>query len=193
MQKTVPILILCVLLLPVAVYADKQDISDMDGTDWTEWQSFQKYSFISGFMAGADNVVTNNIQTQDSKYDSDMASKVFYSYIVLDDKKPKNSFSRKEVALLLGNQTEGLNIGLYRYAILGITNGQLVEGLNTFYGDFKNKQIKLRDAVYVVKQQIKGASPEEVEAILRFLRADRDYKNLFYTDKDGKKTLAIFP
>jgi hypothetical protein len=95
--------------------------------------------------------------------------------------------------LLLNNQTDGLNTGLYSYGIIEITNGQLVEGLNAFYNDFKNKQVKIWDAIYVVKKQIKGASTEEIEAVLQFLRVDKDYKNLPYTDKDGKRKCATFP
>jgi hypothetical protein len=193
MRSVILALIFCFLLFSVAFSADKQEISSMDGTDWTEWTLLQKHSFVSGFISGAHYVLRNNTQRQDDKYDSDKASKVFVAYILPDEKKPKNTFSRTEVGLLLDNQTEGLNTGLYRYAIFEITNGQLVEGLNAFYGDFKNKQVKLWDAIYVVKKQIKGASTEEIEAVLQFLRADRDYKKLPYTDKDGKKKWATFP
>lgn len=193
MRRAILVLVVWFAFLPGIASADKQDISTMDGTDWAEWTMLQKHSFISGFIAGSAYVLRNNIQPQDDKYDSDKASKMFWVYWVPDDKKPKNTFSRNEVSLLLGNQAEGLNASLYRYAIIEITNGQLVEGLNAFYSDFKNKQIKLSDAVYVVKKQVKGASAEDIETVLQFLRADKDYKKLTYTDKDGKKKWATFP
>lgn len=118
---------------------------------------------------------------------------MFLSYAAPDNKKPKNTFSRKEVALLLGYSIESSNNHLYRYSTMGTTNAQFVEGIDAFYGDFKNKQIKLSEAVYVVKKQIKGASPDEIEAILQFLRSDGDLKKLWYTDKDGKKKYADYP
>lgn len=194
MKIIIYVLIAFIFFFPPFSYAEiKQELSKMDGTDWAEWQPIQKYSFISGFMAGAHYVLTNNTQDIDDNFDREKASNVFISYFLPDAKKPKNSYSRKEVALLLGNQTNDTNISLSRYAIFQITNGQLVEGLNAFYGDFKNKQIKITDAVYVVKKQIKGASDEETEAVLQFLRADKDFKKLSYTDKDGKKKYASFP
>ena len=188
-------LILTVILLisPLRVLAEKQEITDIDGTDWSEWQPFQKYSFISGFMAGSSYVINNNYQSQDEKYNSDKANKIYWSYLLPDEKKPKNNFSRKEVSSIIDYQSEEFNGELSRYAIIGITNGQLVEGLNTLYADFKNKQIKIKDALYAVRKQIKGASTEETEAILQYLRSDKDRKKLFYIDKDGKKKYVSFP
>lgn len=187
------VFIFFLLICPINADAELQDVSNFDGNNWTEWQASQKYSFISGFIAGTASVVRTNLQAQDEKHDSEKASQIYYSYLIPDEKKPKNTFSRKEVSLLLENRKEDFNADLYRHMIIGITNGQIVEGLNLFYGDFKNKQIKLEDAIYVVKKQIKGGTAEEIEAILQYLRTDKDFKKLFYTDKDGKKKYVRFP
>ena len=193
MKKSFFVSTIFLLVFPLYVHAQKQDVSKFDGNDWREWEDFRKYSFISGFIAGTNYLVKCNIQTQEEEYDSDKASEVFISYVVPNEKKPKNTFSRKEVSLLLGNTKEDFNSSLFRYTIFGITNDQIVDGLELLYIDFKNRQIKLNDAIYVVKKQIKGASPEEVEAILQYLRAEKDYKKLFYTDKEGKKKYVPFP
>ena len=124
---------------------------------------------------------------------SNPAWNVFFSYTYPDEKKPKKTFSRSEVALLLNYQLANRNIGLHQYSISGVTNDQLIDGLNVLYGDFKNKGIKIRDAIYIVKKQIKGASSEDIEAALQYLRADKDDSKRFYTDKDGKKKYVSFP
>jgi len=41
-----------------------------------------------------------------------------------------------------------------------ITVGQIKDGTNVFYNDFSNRRIKIVDAIYVVKTQIKGNDPE---------------------------------
>ncbi len=86
------------------------------------------------------------------------------------------------------------NERLSPYGVYEITVGQLYEGLTLFYDDFKNKQLKLPAAIYVVKKQIKGASAEEIEAIMQWLRDDsKDFRKRFVIDKEGKKKFVAFP
>lgn len=194
MKNLIFILLILVLLFPPSAIAEMQDVSKFDGNDWRGWDILLKYSFIGGFIAGTAYVIENNMQSQDKNFDSDKASKVYFQhYFVPDDKKPKNTFSRNEVSLLLGKRKEYFNVSLISYIIFEISNDQIVDGLNLLYNDFKNRQIKLKDAIYIVKKQIKGASPEEMEAIFQYLRADKEFSKLFYTDKEGKKNWATFP
>ena len=193
MKRAILTTILFLLLYPLAAIAEKQDLDSFDGTDWVEWPSIQKHAFISGYIAGSSYVVQYTQQNTEENYDSEKASNIYVSYLLPDQKKPKNSFSRKEIDLMLNNIKDDFNSGLYSCTIYGITNGQIVEGLNSFYTDFKNKQIKLMDAVYVVKKQIKGSSTEEIEAVLQYLRSGKNFSKLIYIDKDGKKKYARFP
>jgi hypothetical protein len=85
------------------------------------------------------------------------------------------------------------NSYLDRYIIVGITNDQIVDGLNKFYEDFRNRGILLGHAIYVVKKQIKGASPEEVDAVCEYLRSDYKFEKLKYKTKDGTINYATFP
>jgi hypothetical protein len=172
--------------------AEISDVNQYDGNEWRQWDSPKKYNFIAGFISATGCVISNNVNSLDDKYNSAQAWDLYLSYVA-DGQKQKKAFSHKEVKLLLNQTTEWNNDNLYRYAIIEITNGQLVEGLNLLFDDFKNKQIKVRDAIYVVKKQIKGASPEEIEATLQYLRADKDLKKLWYTDKDGGKKYLTFP
>jgi len=54
--------------------------------------------------------------------------------------------------------------------LINITVGQLKDGIDKFYEDFANRRIKLVDAVYIVKMQIKGVRPDLIEAQTRYLR-----------------------
>jgi len=77
---------------------------------------------------------------------------------------------------------------------LGVTVGRLKEGLNRFYEDFKSLQIKITEAIHLVKRQINGASNKEIEAITLFLRSpDKDHQKLIYQDKDGETIQPQFP
>lgn len=83
---------------------------------------------------------------------------------------------------------------LGQYFIGGISPSQIITGLDALYDDFKNKQIRLIFAVYIVKKQISGGSAEEIESILQYMRTDMtDPSKLNYIDKDGKKKMASLP
>ncbi len=79
-------------------------------------------------------------------------------------------------------------IGIYK-----ITIGQIVEGLDVLYSDFKNRNIKINDAIYVVKRQIEGASEEHIEAMLQYLRSGKKTEKLMYKDSDGNTIYIVFP
>lgn len=82
---------------------------------------------------------------------------------------------------------------LAEYFIGNMSPGQIISGIDSLYGDFKNKQIKLLFAVYIIKKQINGGSAEEIEAILQYFRSNMDPGKLAYIDKDGKKKMATLP
>jgi hypothetical protein len=52
----------------------------------------------------------------------------------------------------------------------GMTFGQLIEGVDEFYKDFRNTRILTRDAMMVIKQQISGISQKEIDETLQVLR-----------------------
>ena len=193
MKKLFFVFFFYLIIFPICANAEIQDVFNFSGHDWSGWEKSRKHNFISGFILGSGCVAHNNLLSLEEKYDSDQAWAVYMEYIVPDKKKPKNSFSRNDVMLILNLMIYLQNNSVNKYLIIEITNNQLVDGLDLFFSDFKNKQIKLRDAIYVVKKQIKGASPDEIEAILQYLRSDKDSKKLWYTAKDGKKKLASFP
>ena len=58
-----------------------------------------------------------------------------------------------------------------KYSFNNIRVRQIEEGLDQLYGDFRNTNILLTDAIYVVKKQITGSSPEQIEKILQVLRS----------------------
>ena len=57
--------------------------------------------------------------------------------------------------------------------LAGLTNDQIVSGLNALYADFRNRHVPVYEAVWVVAMAAKGATPEEAEGMLAKLRASR--------------------
>ena len=52
--------------------------------------------------------------------------------------------------------------------------GQLVDGIDEFYSDFKNRSIKVKWAYLVVMQQIKGTSEEDTKKFIESVRQNPD-------------------
>lgn len=110
-------------------------------------------------------------------------------------------FQSGTYSMIIGNyqknaknrDAKALNGQLVQYFIGNMSPGQIISGLDSLYGDFKNKQIKLIYAAYIVKKQINGASSEEIEAILQYLRSNMDSSKLYFIDKDGKKKKVDLP
>ncbi|OQB44631.1 MAG: hypothetical protein BWY02_02783 [bacterium ADurb.Bin157] len=178
------------------------DLSQNNGTAWNNLNEFAKINFLQGFGIGSSYVAIGAFRGVEDENDQEgnklleLAKRV----LLAQDKKEKNKqimFTQEETQLW-GNfmsNVEGnfRNNLLVRYMLPKITTGQMKEGLDTLYRDFKNVNILIPDAIYIVKRQINGGSVEETEAILQYLRSGRDSGKLNYTDKDGKQKKAIFP
>jgi hypothetical protein len=68
-----------------------------------------------------------------------------------------------------------------------VTIGQIVEGVDAFYNDYKNKQILIQDAIYVVCKEVKGESQEKIEREKQILRMPQE-KQAVERSKDFIKT-----
>jgi hypothetical protein len=52
----------------------------------------------------------------------------------------------------------------------GITMGQFVDGIDAFYGDFRNKQLEIGWAIEYVRDQVKGKPAVELDAEVNLWR-----------------------
>lgn len=189
--------ILCLFLMIISFtlsFAEKQDVMKFDGNDWRSWDYLRRLNFIAGFIAGSSYVVTENLYIVPREFDTNKAEELSNSYWEMDEEKKsfkKNFFLRSEVSILLENRDKDRNVQSYRYSIGGITNSQIVDGVNFLYEDFKNRAINLNDAIYVVKKQVEGTKPEDIERILLFLRGGK--KDYFFKDAEGRFKFIEFP
>ncbi len=187
-------------LFPLLCFADSNSASEFDGSAWANWTNSEKVIFLNGYISGTNKVITENSIRAfyssaycSSEYNAAKA-KLLWLQVVDVDPKRQQIYSHQDICALLDSQIISNTNSLLKWGVYDITVGQLNEGLNHLYSNFENKNLKIDAAIYVVKKQIKGASPEEIEAILEWLRGDmKDYRKLLYTDKQGKKKYAEYP
>jgi len=129
-------------------------IGDEDGNNWINYKEWYKVGLISGMIMGVSLAINykpdNNIFETFNKLDNK-----------LKDYKPA-FFDLLELSLFFAH--------LDRISLYNITVGQLKDGLDEFYKDFSTRRIKIIDAIYVVKMQIEGKSPELIEAQILYLK-----------------------
>lgn len=188
MKKSIYIILFLVLSYAFDVYAD---ISELNGNNWLQWGEQSKNYFMVGFISGSNNVVGSNnhklknIHNMDEeKVDLKMKEALFKNAnkVCLDTPDIlKYRFSRDVESS--NKKSDEIN----RFSILNFTVQNINEGLNELYSDFKNRTIKLPDAVYYVIKQINGESPAELEKILYYLRSG-DIEKLNRNSK-----LSLFP
>jgi hypothetical protein len=193
------LLIIFIILYPCLLHAEMSNISEITGNDWKTLSYANKTAFTLGVISSANYVAKQNISyspiVSEQEYDTKKAIALFSGFEKSKSRKVI-VYNKKEVDLMREHTRRTGNYLLRRYSILRITNIQLYEGLEKLYDDFKNTNILLNEAVYLVRKQIQGASDEEIQAILLWLRTpanQRTFDQLIYTDKMGKAFYATFP
>jgi hypothetical protein len=101
----------------------------------------------------------------------------------------------REVFLDRGKE---IDESLMKHLFYYLTPKQLRDGLDILYADFKNRIIFVGFGIHIVKKQIKGTPPEDIEKILLWLRAGGKGENKSYylaiKDNEGKVIRMIeFP
>lgn len=176
-----------------------KNISLNNGTAWNNYDDTMKIFYIYAFTNAASYITVSSLGNENDflNKENKAIKKIADKIDANQEKKQNVNFSKNEILTwgkaMFHYGTDIQNDILKNYMIPGVTVGQIIEGLNILYKDFKNATVIIPDGIYIVNKQIKGASSEEIEAILQYLRSGRDFNKLQYTDKDGKQKMAIFP
>jgi hypothetical protein len=110
--------------------------------------------YISGFLAGTLLMKNETLSFVSSwKEDKGEWRKRYDEFTLL----AKSAF---EVALKNADNLSFINIRV----------GQIVDGVSEFYGDIPNRKIRIIDAIYIVKMQIRGMDSYLIMAQVRYLK-----------------------
>ena len=168
-------LVVSVILALIFTTPGSGDIFKNNGNDWRGLEVSAKIYYVTGFIAGS-RAVSEGYDSYECTLDSKA------------DEKFLSVYSKKELKgmCLIIKETRRLNI-------FDITVDTIVKGLDQFYSDYKNRSIKMKDAVYVVKGQIEGRSEMDINHILLYLRSG-DIENLIVRNEKGEPISFIhFP
>lgn len=166
------LLILILISIPLVSRAEIIDPLEYNGNDWKVWDGNRKSNYITGFMVGSGYVIAKNQFYSSVSFDQEKATSLWIETMSTSAQKQK-AYKADDVRLVVFREAEFIRSSLSNLLIVNISSGQIIDGLDILYKDFKNRNILLADAIYVIKKQITGSSTEDIERILLYLRSDR--------------------
>jgi hypothetical protein len=143
-MKLVKIFFLSLIICSFNIYCKNPE--RRDGNWWNNLDNNSKYDYIVGFFDGMDlgNLFSYWGISDIDKHD-DCVSSIIESY---------NEYSR-----------------IY---FKNVSNIQLVDGLNEFYSDYRNRKIKIAGAIWLVVNSISGKPNDEFEKMIESWRKNAD-------------------
>ncbi|MBU3979979.1 MAG: hypothetical protein KKG97_01450 [Proteobacteria bacterium] len=201
----------CSILFLAAVNISQAQPADslrtLNGNDWNKWHHDKKLAFVTGFMCGSDWVATNSLfpdylffpnetVRQGAKLIWDQVTKEAGQAISGPNTSSANKYTAMDV-LLYSMFDSYMNNDLYNKAIIKAPNTDIVRGLNQFYLDNDNVKVLISNAIYLVQKKLKGATTEDINELLPYLRGEKEIPPGWIIpvyDKNGKFVRIIeFP
>lgn len=122
--------------------------SETDGRWWNAISRAERHAFVTGFLTGA----TYSMHILQAEALNSMKDPVTGKY------SPDRAEPIREVAL------ETVDTIIQRFQNVSI--GQVVDGLNVTYLDYRNQGIDIQEALHIVVLSINGASDPEITRLL---------------------------
>ena len=134
--------VLLVLVVPFGSAQGWSQTNDRrDGNLWLELTTTERAYYLVGFFDGME------------------LGKNFSFWAMLDDKHDRCA----------GEVAASYSSYMSKY-MTNVTSGQLSAGLTDFYRDYRNRSIRISDAVWPVLQEIAGDPKEKTEPLIENLR-----------------------
>jgi len=133
------------------------DPREIDGNFWLNLQKENQILFMCGFLMGVSLSLLRKPEVDISDLIKSEKNQKHFS---------SNDLSKLFKSVMLRKYFDHLN----DISLDNIILKQLIDGLNTFYEKFDRRNIKIIDAIYVVKMQIEGKDPELIDAQILYLK-----------------------
>jgi len=173
------------------------DVSSLNGDDWNNWQKGFKVAFVRGFMSGSEWVAKNSLFPESlfPGKESFLRAEMIWNKVtneagnaISDPKTSLSKYSALDILLYSMYDSYKKN-DLYNRAVIKVSNMKIVEELDKFYNDPKNSKVQISTAIYLGCKKLKGAPLEDIEALLPYLRGEKDIPPGWIIpvyDKNGK-------
>lgn len=153
------------------------------GGDWNQWRNDKKVVFVEGFISGSHWVASNSIlpasmfpnETARTRAQTiwEQATNEFGKAIANPKMQlPSHEYTAADMALYVMFDGYKKN-ELYERAIIKLPTQTLVDRINQLYADSANLKVPISGAIYLAKKITNGASENDVNTLLPYLRGDK--------------------
>lgn len=143
---------ICVALATLCWSANAiSDDRGRDGNWWGTQSDLQRVSYIGGFWDGAN-------------FESEMASSLLF--LSAQDLSGEAQINRIRESARVAEYLKARDHELFS----GVTIGQMLDGINSFYSDYRNRRIYVIHAILIVANEISGRSTDAIERMTQFHR-----------------------
>ena len=187
-----PILALSAAFCLIVATVTATPAADLDGVMWKSWSQATKKIFLAGFMTATDYISLRQVPS----YLGDNKTITIARYSDYTDvaHNRRERYSADEVTSLLNFVRHEQYNDLKRYKLSTLPMDELIQGIDRFYGEYRNNGIKITDSFYFLKRKLDGATEEELQAVLNHLRTpDTKAAEIVFTDRRGELGVATFP
>lgn len=190
MLKLTKYIFICMAIVIFSLYsfnAYAERSSDFNGFDWVDWSEAYRLGYVIGFERGTYSVLseikgclvlyTSEDVMPELKPEEKEKMQEFIEKVP-KEKREIFEMTNKMQSVLGQDKSYSHRVLSTMYAtiskqksLLDFTYGQLLDGLDEFYSDFRNKRIPIGDAIYIVRMQLEGCSEEGIEYMTKELRS----------------------
>lgn len=152
------------------------------GRDWNQWQNDRKVVFIDGFISGSHWVASNSMFPASMFPDQTVraGAQILWEKATAEFGKaidnPKlqlpRQYTAKDIMMYVMFDSYKKN-ELYERTIIKSPTKTIVSCLNQLYADSANIKVPISGAIYLAKKITDGASMDDVNTILPYLRGDK--------------------
>lgn len=143
LTATLPRFLVLVIASALCLPAAAEVNQRRDGNWWRTSPALEKLAYVTGFfdgMALGSELSYSGIRDKAGRIDPALVDKVATSYTAMS------------------------------VQFKNVTNGQLADGIDKFYEDYRNRTILLSDAVWLVVNSISGKSDAEMQTMIENFR-----------------------
>ena len=159
-------------LFSVSLFGQDRALGERNGIDWKQLRMNAEVRFSKVDWSNKSEWIDGEEKTQKLYYVLGIyelaANLRSDNYMRYEDEKRKEHF---------------YNVGHPFPYTFGVTVGQMMDGLDALYRDYRNTNIRLLDAMHLVQMEVTGKSTADIEWQTRYYRADLETRRQMNEEK----------
>jgi uncharacterized protein YuzE len=157
-------------ILTILLFAGFSDAKEHDGNYWVDMGTNDKIHYISGWMDSGfvflyySKMIEDTFKKQKQEYEKKFSS-------MTETQRKQSDEWKVETSSLTALYYEQSKLELLKARVfLAADPSAIIDGVNSFYGDYRNRKISVPWAIYYVLESIRGKPEKNMQRYLEHMR-----------------------